>query len=341
MLSDDPWSLVESFPRRQGLSVPSRLETQPTRPQGSTETRSIGTKSPISLDHSVPCPVATMEPTTPETKSPWGFHRLVTMVLVDHGTLSHRVEMSLATLVHRRMGRQVPWPTSHLGTMVPRRILSHDAWLPGSLGTSTIELLEEYWIRGLAGPSVPRLCGHQGFEAAHGISAILGPRSCRALGPEVVRATWIQCLPWYMGPRRLQPPWSPMSHDHLGTKMPGHPAIKVPAITMSPSRQAAAGNSVPSCHRPPWSLALMGPSSARVPRSWPHQSPGGRMVPMRTISQGAREGWKSSRRWSIDRIDPSRIEASRSRQDLGTIGLDGRSVPGSHGPSGPSVPATT
>jgi hypothetical protein len=168
MLSDDPWSLVESFPRRQGLSVPSRLDSQPARPQGTTETRSIGINSPMSLDPSVPCPVATKGPMTPETMSPRGFHQLVTMVPVELGTLSHRVEMSLATPVHRRMGRQVPWSTSRLGTMVPRRILSHDAWRPGSLGTSTIEPIEGYWDRGPAGPSIPGWCGQHGSNAFRG-----------------------------------------------------------------------------------------------------------------------------------------------------------------------------
>ena len=341
MLSDDPWSLDESFPRRQGLSVPSRLETWPAWPQGPTETRSIGTNSPMSLDPSVPCPVATKGPMTPETMPPWGFSQLVTMVPVDLGTLSHRVGMSLATPVHRRMGRQVPWPASRLGAMVPRRMQSHDAQRPGSLETSTIKLLEEYGDRGHAGPSIPSGCGQQGIEAAREILAMSGPRSCRALDPKRARTTWIQCLPCYMGPRRLQQPWSPTSHDHLGTKVPGHPATEVPAITMHPSRQANGGDSVPSCHRPPWSLALMGPSTSLVSRSSPHQYPAGRMVPIRTTSHGACDGWESGRRWSIDRIDLPGIEASRSRQDLGTIGIDGRTVPRSHGPSRTPVPATT
>jgi hypothetical protein len=189
MLSDDPWSLVESFPRRQGLSVPSRLDSQPPRPQGPTVTRSIGTNSPISLDPSVPCPVATKGPMTPETMSPWGFHHLVSLVPVDLGTLSHRVEMFLAILVHRRIGRQVPWLTSRLGIMIPRRIGFLDAWRPGSLGTSTIELFARYWDRGHAGPSVPSRCGQHGSNALRGTWA---PGIAATLVADVPRSHWNQ-----------------------------------------------------------------------------------------------------------------------------------------------------
>jgi hypothetical protein len=168
MLSDGPWSLVESFPRRQGPSVPSRHETQPTRWQGPTETGSIGTNSPGPHDPSAPCPVGTEGPMTLGTMSPRGYRRLDTMVPRLLGTLPHRTGMSLAPLLPRRMGHQVPWLMSRLGTMVPRRPKSHDARRPGSLGTSTTELFQECWGQDLTGPLVPSLCWQHGFKAPHG-----------------------------------------------------------------------------------------------------------------------------------------------------------------------------
>ena len=208
MLSDGPWSLVESFPRRQGPSVPSRLGSQPPRSQGPRETRSIGTNSPMSLDPSVPCPVATKEPMTTETMSPWGFHRLVTMVPVDLGTLSHRLAMSLATPVHRRMGRQVPWPIEspwyHGPSTTPGPMMPGDQGRSGHRRSSSSRNIEtevlpgprsqacagnkgskppaahrRCWGRGLAGPSVPSLRGQ------HGSNAFLGtwvPSDCGKLG---------------------------------------------------------------------------------------------------------------------------------------------------------------
>ena len=169
-------------------------------------------------------------------------------------------------------------------------------------------------------------CGNKGSKPPAKL-AMSGPRSCRALDPKRPD-TWIPCLPCYMGPWRSQQPWSPISHDHLGTKVPGHPATEVPAITMHPSGQAAVGNSVPSCHRPPWSLALMGPSTSLVPRPSPHQDSAGRMVPVRTTSRVPAMDSESGRRWSIDRLDLLGDRGS-DRQDLGTMArwTDGSTVP--------------
>ena len=124
------------------------------------------------------------------------------------GTLPHRTGMSLATLLPRRMGRQVPWPMSRLGTMVPRRPMSHDARRPGSLGTSTIELFQECWDRGLTGPLVPSCAGN--------------------MDPRLPMVTWDPSDRSGHGRRRL--------HEHLGTKVPGHPAIDIPAVAIAPEQ---------------------------------------------------------------------------------------------------------
>jgi hypothetical protein len=195
MLSDDPWSLVESFPRHQAPSIPSRLDPQPARSRGPTKTGWIGTNSPRSLDPSAPCPVDIEGPMTLGTKSHWARHRLANMVPVDLATLPPRTGMSLATLLHRRPGRSVPWLTSRPGTMVTRRPMSHDDRLPRSLGTSTIELPEGCWKQGLVMPSFPSWCGQHGIKAFPGTwvpSDCSGHGRRRPAGTSVPRCPGIQ-----------------------------------------------------------------------------------------------------------------------------------------------------
>ena len=65
---------------------------------------------------------------------------------------------------------------------------------------------------------------------------------------------------WFMATSTIKPyqrPWCQGSRT---------PSGRGPDDSKAPGGQAASGNSAPSSHRPPWSLALMGPSSTRIPR---------------------------------------------------------------------------
>jgi hypothetical protein len=180
MLSDDPWSLVESFPRRQGLPVPSGLGTQPARSKGLVETREVGTNTTAS-----------------------------------HGPSANR---SLGPLPYRYQGAHVAG--------------SHAARNPSST-----------WNHG---PDVNRDHAASNHQVPWDlVFPVLGP-------------------PWSLAASTIKPDRGP------GARVPGYPATEVPMIPRRPCGQAAAGNSAPSSHRPPWSLALMGPSLTRV--SGPHRA---------------------------------------------------------------------
>ena len=195
------------------------------------------------------------------------------------------------------LGIQVP---IHPGSMLPRSLQRIGNMAPGDLGTMP----------------------HQDTKA---------PRSMATLRPWSI-AGWVARdqgrpvapMPWSLdGPCALATGCrgssrhrrSSLSMD-LGANGPGHQAIKVAAIPRRRGWQAAAGNSAPSSHRPPWSLALMGPSSTRhftssttlvpcpnrslvasVPRSRSHQVDAGGMVPSPPACRGARCTSVAGRPW--------------------------------------------
>jgi len=137
------------------------------------------------------------------------------------------------------IGIQVP---VHPCPMLPRSLHQVDNMAPGDLGTMlhrATRLLDP-WPPRDPGPSPDGSPGTKPNE----------PPGCH--DPSMAQATWFQGSSQQRG--------SSVSTD-LGAHGPGDQAIKFALMPRHRGRQAAAGSSVPSSHRPPWSLSLMGPSS--------------------------------------------------------------------------------
>ena len=289
MLSDDPWSLVESIPRYQGPSVPIELGTQPNRPQYSMVAGSIDTSFSMSHGSSASRPVGTEVPMTRGTKLHRAPRQLATMAPGYLETSLHRSGISLATPLHREMGRQVPWPSSRLGTMVPRGHMSHDTPPSGLLGTSTIKSLEGYWDLGpwrsqrpwswiSQGPLSTKVPRHPAIE----VPAIpRRPSGQAAIGnsvPSISSTPWPIALMGTLPPRVPMPstrqafecrmvPGRPGSRGAWGTRNPVVDGRSTGLIPRRSRRQGAARTPVPYMVDGQATPGSHGPSSTLVPAS--------------------------------------------------------------------------
>ena len=118
-------------------------------------------------------------------------------------------------------------------------------------------------------------------------------------------------MPRFIATSAIKPPMD------LGANGSGHQATKIVAIPRRRGRQAAAGNSAPPSHRPPWSLALMGPSLTRHFHLIDHLGPLPESVPRCLRPQAPHRTKSAQVTWSPVGRPAKVFDASRSPEDLG------------------------
>ena len=208
-------------------------------------------------------------------------------------------------MIPRLIGFPVP---CSLGIQVPIHPGSHAAQVPssdrymapGDLGTMPHQVprLLDPWPPWDPGPS------------PNGSPGTKPGQSPRCHDPSTAHA------PWYLGARVHRdiddqaPRWTLVPMDP-GIKRPRSPRYQgagaascrrqlgafISSTTLVPCLDGSFVDSAPSSHRPPWSLARIGPSLPLSPRSPSHQVGAGDMVPSPPACQGVRCTSIASETW--------------------------------------------